>query len=335
MLAAAYVLVRGGETSLASDYDQLWVGVRTLAQGRNPYQIIGPGLEFEWDYLYYPLPALLLLSPLALLPVLAARAVLAAICAGLLAFAVTRQSRSSLLMFLSAPMFIALGRGQLSPLLLAAAFLPALAWVGVAKPNIAIAVLPIARPVRRAVISALIGGGILLVASFIVMPNWLSEWRRVIALREAPLTPVLLRAGGFGILLALARWRRPEAWMLVLLGSVPGTTSFYDAVPLFAIPRGWRQVASLAIAGNVAFLLFLATLAPAPGAGPAMEEGAAAWALVFLYLPCVWLILRRPNAATDERVPDVPPGWKDAPLMAGVAFSAFFVLWASLVRYHA
>src|SRR5687768_3199107 len=112
VLAAAYVLVRGVSDPEVSDFDQIWHAARALMQGANPYEYVGPTGTFRWDYLYYPLPAVLVVSPLAFLPLLAARALFAALTAGLLAAAVVRDMPVRLLIFLSAPTMIAVGRGQ-------------------------------------------------------------------------------------------------------------------------------------------------------------------------------------------------------------------------------
>jgi hypothetical protein len=331
-LAAAYVVLRGTSDPTVSDFDQLWHGARALMRGVNPYSVVGPNREFQWDSLYYPLPAMLVVSPLAFLPLLAARACFAAISAGLLAAALRREGSVRLLVFLSAPLLIAIGRGQWSPLILAAAYLPWLAWIGVAKPHIALAVLPLSQQPRAALMAAALGGGALLIVSFIVEPGWVGAWRAAVGIK-GDTAPVLLRAGGFGILLALLRWRRRDARMLVALGSMPQTPSFYDAVPLFAIPRGFRETAGLVIAGNVALLLLVS------GIGLRLDEmwvrfneRVELWSLVCLYLPCTWIVLRRPNA--NQYTPAAPAkGVVDLALLAALLMSAFFATWATLARF--
>ena len=60
----------------------------------------------------------------------------------------------------------------------------------------------------------------------------------------APVTYVT--AGGPLILLALLRWRRPEARLLVALGCIPHTTMLYEALPLFLVARRWQEGVLLA-----------------------------------------------------------------------------------------
>jgi hypothetical protein len=52
-----------------SDYSQVWAASRAWAAYENPYEAVGPGRAFEWPWpLLYPLPAIILSSPLAMLP---------------------------------------------------------------------------------------------------------------------------------------------------------------------------------------------------------------------------------------------------------------------------
>src|ERR1051325_2518884 len=162
LAAAALVRIRGTSQPAVSDFDQLWVGARAMLRGVDPYTVVGPGRELNWDYLYYPAPAMVLAMPFTLVPLLAARAIFAALSAGTLAFALVRSAPVRLLLFLSAPTLVAIGRGQFGPLIFASAFLPWLAWVGAAKPNIAVAVLPVSANIRLTLIAGIVGGVVVL-----------------------------------------------------------------------------------------------------------------------------------------------------------------------------
>ena len=328
LLCAGYVLWRGSSDPLASDFDQLWHGARALFTGANPYEYVGPTGVFAWDYLFYPLPAILVVSPLGLLPLLAARACFAAVSGGVLAFALLRNNPMQLLLFLSAPALIAIGRGQWSPLLTASFYLPVLACVSVAKPHIAVALLAGNQRLQKAFLAALIGGCVLILASFIVEPRWFRSWLGIIGLRGD--IPLLRRTGGFLILLALLRWRRPDARLLVALGSVPQTASLYDDVPLFVIPRGLRETCFLAIGGNVAFLLVLSGL----GLEQDLNHRVALWNLICLFLPATLMLLRRPNVETVSAPPPSKIGRIDVLLLSALMVSAFFALWAIESRFR-
>jgi hypothetical protein len=334
LLAAGYVVLRGTSDREASDFDQLWQGARAVFRGQNPYSYIGPFGEFEWSYLYYPMPALLIVSPLALLPLLAARACFAAVSAGLLATALLRERPMRLLMFLSAPMLIALGRGQFTPILFVAAYFPSMAWLGVAKPNIALAVLFGCQQPRRAIYAAAIGGAVLTVSSFIVDPSWFSSWLNAISHKSDGWSVLRNSGAGFVIVAALLRWRRNEARLLFALGSVPQTPTYYDAVPLFIVSRGFRETALLVIGGNLALLL----LVIAPGLrtdeiGPMYADRVMLWLLVCLYLPATLMVVRRPNDFRPVPEKGFNGGRVDVAIAVLLAFSAFFAGWAILSRF--
>ena len=334
LLAAGYVVLRGTTDREVSDFDQLWHGARAMFRGDNPYEYVGPFGRFEWSYLYYPMPALLIVSPLALLPLLVARACFAAISAGLLSAAVLRESPTRLLMFLSAPMLIAIGRGQWAPLLVAAAYFPWLAWIGVAKPNIAFAVWFGSRKPRVALVVGAIGGAFLVVVSFIIQPGWMGSWLAVVRQKGDAWSMIMHGSAGFIVLAALLNWRRIEARLLVAMAATPTTPTFYDTVPLFMVPRGFRETALLVIMGNLALLL----LVIAPGLtteeiGPAYGTRVMIWSLLCLYLPTTLMVLRRPNASHQEPEKPFERGRRDVALAILVGVSSFFAGWAILSRF--
>jgi hypothetical protein len=99
--------------------------------------------------------------------------------------------------------------------------------------------------------------------------------------------------GGVWTLLLLFRWRRPEARLVLALACVPQTPLLYGTVPLFVAPNtiveggilwlgSWLAAAWLSLAG--------------PYASRFARFSASATAIGWLmYLPCVAMLLRRPN----------------------------------------
>src|SRR6266508_3666844 len=73
----------------SSDIDQVWVAARAMLQGRDPYDaVVAARNDSAAGYplyyaLYYPLPAVLLLAPLARMPISLARAIWAGLGAAL------------------------------------------------------------------------------------------------------------------------------------------------------------------------------------------------------------------------------------------------------------
>ena len=98
------------------------------------------------------------------------------------------------------------------------------------------------------------------------------------------------------LLLALFRWRRPEARLLAALACVPQNIGLYETVPLWLIPRNRWEGYLLAGLSLLAALLQARVL---PHAGePLAELMRARWpyVLVLVYLPALILALRPPPA---------------------------------------
>lgn len=277
----------------ASDFDQLWIAARALAQGMDPYRVVrDANLGFP---LFYPLPAVLLILPLAALPVSIARIIWSGLGAGLMAEAAYRYGRGLPVALVSGAFASAVVQGQWSPFLTASIVLPALAVSWVAKPSIGLA-MAVAAPSRRRLAWS-VG---LLVISVALMPHWPQAW--VHALRSQMYVAPLLRPGGALLLLALLRWRRPEGRLLAGLACLPHSPSPYETLPLFLIPRTRWEAYCLAALGYVA--IFLGPwLAPwTHTAATLAENQSARWPfmLLLVYLPSLVMLLRLPST------PDAP-----------------------------
>lgn len=239
---------------------------RDLWAGRDPY-----AYPFNSGSIPYPLPAALVVMPIAWLPDQLAGALFVAVSAGLLAYAMSRESWRGLLVFLSAPYFYALSWAQWSPLIAASAGWPVLAGlVYAAKPQIAAAV--VLSRLNWDVIA--VGGGVIGL-SWLLMPDWplrwvgqISEYRRFVPI----LTPV-------GPLLALAcalhipSWRDPRSQTL-FLALLFSARAAYDTVILWTSlrPTRWAALATLAT-WSVALI-------------PAVDEGTRV--ALAIYLPIIF-----------------------------------------------
>jgi hypothetical protein len=229
----------------------------------------------------------LLLIPLARLPLELARAIWAGLGAALFAAAGIRYGRGLLVALLSAGFLNAVLQGQWSTYLTAAAVLPWLGFVWMGKPSISAALFA-GFPSRQ----ALIGGAILVAVSLVVRPTWPGEW--VGAIREAALLPLVARPGGVLLLLALLRWRLPEGRLLAALACIPQTVGLYESLPLFLIPRSRWQGYLLAILSYAA--AFWAVLGyPQPLGQPVEAVHSGRWPVMFacLYLPALLMVLWR------------------------------------------
>jgi hypothetical protein len=275
-----------------SDFGQSWFGARALLHGANPYALVGPGLQYEWPWkLFYPATSMVIALPLSFFPEMVATFLFVAISAALLAYAVTENGWQRLPLFLSWPFVIATLAGQWSPILAAAILLPSLAWVLVAKPNIGLAVLA-ATSSRRLVRIALLGGLVITAISIGLFPAWPRAWLSNVVSEPhfgAPIT----RIGGIAVLLALLRWRRPEARLIVALACVPQTNSWYEGLPLLLVASTFRETLFLSLISTLGYVLPPLVMT----ARNEVEFNAQMGALmvVLCYLPATLLVLRRPN----------------------------------------
>ena len=273
------------------DFHWWWVGARALLDGQNPYEavprVIGPAFR-----LFHPLPAVLVTVPFALLQPEVALSLFSALSTAILAFAVTRRSYAHLPLFLSASFAHAAVMGQWSLLLTAALFLPRLAFLGAVKPNVGLALLGTSLSWRAAAAMVLFA-----VLSLAAMPSWPREW-----LAQLPNSPYhfspLRTPVGFLTLLALLRWRRPEARLLAVLGVVPQSPFVYEALPLFLIPRTRYQSYALVIGSDLALGVYVLARG--------IDQGRFFWingiaVVVTMYLPALVMVLRRPNEGVVPR----------------------------------
>jgi len=279
-----------------SDFDQLWAGARALLDGANPYAVVranapGPVGPFEYN-LYYPLPALLVVTPLTWLPIVAARAAFCAISFGILAFLLTRRAWYPLAGLASGAGLMTLTLAQWSGLTAAAVLAPALSVAAATKPNAHVAVLASYGRWRAFAVSC-VAGAIFFFIAFIVRPGWVGEWLGAIN-RDPNLRPIGFHPLGWLLLLALFRWRRQAARWILVACFLPGTPVVYNALPLFAYPWTFRTTLVLALLSHAA--MWPPLLASEHGKGFADYAAVSVPSLLFLlYLPAVVFLLRGPN----------------------------------------
>jgi hypothetical protein len=289
---------------LGGDHLVLWRAAHIVLDGGDPYQLIWlmdlPALRTPFNY---PLPAVAMGMPFAqLLPPNAAIAFVTC-SAALLGFALTRSGFEFIPMLLSVPFFFAAQLAQTSFLILALALIPAAAGLTVMKPNIGLALF-LWRPCRRTVFF----GAALVLGSVLIVPEWPAEWVQLVRTSPAHHAPGVVGFGAIA-LLAITRWRRPEARLLVAMTLIPHGLYFYDELPLWLIADSRRQSMVLAFASWLGWLGWVGTSGPT---GPRITDSFS-WCVLSLYIPCLVFVLRRPN---EGRLPDslerrivVLPSW--------------------------
>jgi len=145
------------------------------------------------------------------------------------------------------------------------------------------------------IIVAAAAGVLLSGAAFVLQPGWLFEWMHMVKGAEHFRAPVLA-FGGPLLLLALLRWRRADARVLLACACVPHTPVLYDVVPLVMLVRNVREALAFAVLTYVAFLAQDSMLANMPASDAANVAARVLNAAV--YLPALGLVLSRRNTST-------------------------------------
>jgi hypothetical protein len=255
-----------------ADFNWHLRAARDLLAHRDPY-----------DYPFnatipYPLPAAMFAVPFARLSNELAGALFFGLSSAALAFAITRESFTRLLVFLAYPYWAAMLVVQWSPLVSAAALVSWLVPITMAKPQIGLPVF-LTHMSRRGVVACLLVAAV----SLLVMPRWPLRWLSQIGYYQN-YVPLLVLPGP-ALLLAIYRRRDPDSHLLLLLASAPQRW-FYETFVLWLIPKDRREI--------------LATVALSWGAGiyrwyhtPTSWSEVGSWAVLWIYLPMLGIILLR------------------------------------------
>ncbi|GLC26692.1 hypothetical protein [Roseisolibacter agri] len=306
LLAAAYTYYCLATTVIPSDFEFWWRAARLYLAGGDPYLQL-PGTP-AWplpDRFYYPMPTVLATIPVAWMPLPAAGATLMGLASGALASLLVRGGWWRLWALAGPGFIMALKFGQWTPLLCVAYLAPRAGGLAVLKPTLGAALLAARWNVRGALVATLVA-----LLSVAALPTWPMAWLRNLDHVHAHPAPVTTAIGAFA-LLALLRWRRPEAWLLALYACVPQLLFFADQLPLALVARTKGEAQLLAACGLTAWLVWMARLET----GDLFVLAAAPYVLVGLYLPALLLVLRRPN---DGAL----PVWADAAWMRSRALVA-------------
>jgi hypothetical protein len=276
---------------MAADYTWYWRAARALLDGHSPYAVIKPVGPYPFDVGFnYPMTTAIMMVPLSHLRPALGSAIVMGFGTFLLAFGITREGFSRLPIFGSVPFFVCLESVQLAPLLAAAALIPAMSWLSSMKPNIGLAAIAYNPALKVIVLNAIV-----VLLSIALFPHWPMEWLETVRTR----TPgnygsPLLIPGGFVMLLCLIKWKRPEARLLAVMAIVPQSLLFTDQLMLWLVPKTRNESMLLSIFSLPA--MFLGAMYVGPHANVAAYTRSMGPAiLLLLYLPCLIMVLRRPN----------------------------------------
>jgi hypothetical protein len=277
----------------ANDFRYYWLAGKALIEGHSPYVMVQPGgpQHLVAGFLY-PLPAAMLIVPFSFLSPIHAAVAFVSVSSGLLAWGLSKDGYERFPVFGTMPFLWAVTSGQFSPLIMAAAVIPSLGFALSSKPNLGLAGFA-GYSNRR----ALIGCGLILIFSLLLQPSWPREWFDELN-RRAPGnygSPILL-PGGLLMLCALLRWRRREARLLLTMSMLPQSLLFYDQLLLWLVPSTRTESAILGITSYAGWFfasLFVhgSTTEVSRIYGPAI--------LLTIYLPCLVMVLRRPNSTAS------------------------------------
>jgi hypothetical protein len=270
------------------DYFFVWSAARSLLAGKNPYHIVAIGPENPGnDVLLYPLPAVLLVAPIAHLPVAASGGVFLGVSSALLAYGLSRDGYHRLPIFMGAPFLMAISLGQWSPLITSAALESNLGFVLAAKPNLGFPAW-LYRPRVRAIVAGLA----IIALSLLVLPSWPIDWYHNITTRPEKFSPIRTGLGPL-LLLAVIRWRRAEARLLLAMACVPQALFFYDQLILGLIPRTFRQSLIFSLATFACLLAWFHQLKP----GDLYVQKAIPYAMAVYFVALVMVLLPAPKPA--------------------------------------
>ena len=278
---------------IRTDFSQLKFGAEAMLHGGDPYKLVGMGKVFPSAFpIMYPATAYTAVMPFTLLNDRAAGALFIALGTFLLAYGSTAGTWHRLPMFASFAFTHNVQLAQWSPLMTAMLFLPWLAVFSSGKPNQAIPILA-SSPSVKMIRAATLGTAVLFLISVAFLPQWPWEWLKIVS-RGSQMQPPLIHLGGFFILLALLRWRRPEAWLVLLMACMPASWAWYNLLILLAaVPKTYREAAMLSLVSSFGALLAINIL-PGPSS-PTSFPFWWAFQVAFGYLPATILILTRPN----------------------------------------
>jgi hypothetical protein len=265
------------------DFGVWYDGARALLAGESPYEAVKRGWLMG---LLYPLPAVIATVPFAGMAEKVAGPIFSGVMAACFAFAVTRESWFRLTALLSASFLMAVVMGHWTPLLVACMVSPAFSWAGAIKPNLGLAALAY-RPSVAAALTMLAVAAL----SLLVYPQWPWEWLASVRASPGHFAPITA-PGGFLMLVALTRWRRPEARLLLALSVLPSSPIAYEALPLFLVPNTRREMIVLAAGSHALFYAQLVAYTPDVGAFFRVMSPATLW---LVYVPALALVLLRPN----------------------------------------
>lgn len=277
----------------AADLTWALLGARGWLAGKNPYNLPSDPSLYPYDQgapLFYPFPAVLATLPLAPLPDTLAATLWIGLTVGLMTYALLGEGAWRLPILASLPLWAAVFQVQWTPLLMVIWVWPAALPLFLFKPNIGLAL-----STKKLSPKGIIGCLVVLALSLILLPTWPADWLQSARASARHLIPILYGPGPL-LLLALMRWRQPEARLLLVLACMPQRMGFYDQLPLLLVARNLRQQLILVLSS---WLSMIALLLIGPSWNwpsiwhPQSVDGSAGWVILFTYGTALGIVLMK------------------------------------------
>jgi hypothetical protein len=241
------------------------------------------------DTVPYPLTAALLALPLSFLPDPLASGVFMALICGLLTWLIVNSDKPwRWIVLTSWPFVYSLFFGQWTPLVMCLWFTPLVLPVLLVKPQISLPLVLTTKPGWRGIVLTVALG----VLSLVVAPKWPWIWLSQLSGYKGILPPFFALPLGPLMLLAMIRWRRREAWLLLLMSLMPQRV-VYDQLALLLVASNWRDLTFLSVISwfSLPALLYFGGWLSLPG-------GWQLWILAIHYIPALLVVLR--SKGNDE-----------------------------------
>ena len=289
-----------GPYDWALDFTPYWRAGDAFRRGVSPYVAIN-----ATDHNYpccsagflYMLPAAVLAIPFSHLPAQPAAVLATSLYVGVFAYALMRDGYWRLPLLLSYPLVFCALSAQIVPLTTAAFLLPALGvFASVKFTHGAVGWLYNLSRVY------FIGAGAVVVASIVIWPWWPGQfWAERHDVMDVIYHVPILLPGGFLALLALIRWRRPEARMVAAMACMPQAMLFYDQLPLTLVAQTYRESLLAAVWSWSVPALGILLYGNAPIDRHLLFERTAPYIVWFYYLPAAAVVVfRRPKPVSPE-----------------------------------
>jgi hypothetical protein len=149
-------------------------------------------------------------------------------------------------------------------------------------------------------------GATLLAVSLAIRPMWPADWWNAVhetGARQYQIPGLTLF--GAPLWLGLARWRDPDARLLVGMACVPQAAFFYDQLPLLLMAKSRAELLTAVALSHVAAFIPTVIL-PDHSTAVTLSHSLMPFVVVGLYWPALFLVMRRNRkpllgSAKDQR----------------------------------